>query len=96
MWSKDNGPRAFYRGLPLGLIGIFPFSAFDLFIFEFQKRTYINAQRAKGYSEDSSQPGSMTVMTFGAISGSIGASLVYPINLARFLTFLFYGLLIPC
>ncbi|EOD43683.1 putative calcium dependent mitochondrial carrier protein [Neofusicoccum parvum UCRNP2] len=37
MWAKD-GLRSFYRGLPMGLLGIFPYAAVDLGTFEYLKR----------------------------------------------------------
>ena len=76
MW-QSGGSQAFYRGLPLGIGGIFPYSAIDLFAFEAMKRAY-----AKKYS-DTAGPGNMMVLAFGAVSGSVGASIVYPINLVR-------------
>jgi solute carrier family 25 (mitochondrial phosphate transporter), member 23/24/25/41 len=74
----------FYRGLPLGLIGIFPYSALDLGTFETLKRkiaTY-NAKR-RGCHEDDAMPGSIVTAAIGGFSGAFGASVVYPLNLLR-------------
>ncbi|EPS40204.1 hypothetical protein H072_5976 [Dactylellina haptotyla CBS 200.50] len=74
----------FYRGLPLGLVGIFPYSAIDLGTFEWMKRSYITARsKALGISEDDFQLSNVIVLAIGATSGSVGASIVYPINLLR-------------
>ncbi|KAF3915253.1 Mitoferrin [Dactylellina cionopaga] len=80
LWSSGG----FYRGLPLGLIGIFPYSAIDLGTFEWMKRSYAAARsKALGIQEDDFQVSNMVVLAIGATSGSIGASIVYPINLLR-------------
>lgn len=82
MW-KQNGIVAFYRGLPMGLIGIFPYAAIDLGTFEYLKRSISDRRKRKGYNEERAQPGSFATATIGGFSGALGASLVYPINLLR-------------
>lgn len=83
MWST-GGIRSFYRGLPLGICGIVPYSSIDLGTFELLKRGYI-ARRAKaaGIKESEVDVPNYLVLSFGAFSGSFGASLVYPLNLLR-------------
>ncbi|KAI4239231.1 MAG: hypothetical protein LQ349_000541 [Xanthoria aureola] len=83
MW-KSNGIRSFYRGLPLGLVGMFPYSAIDLTTFEYTKRfvTSYNAKR-RGCHEEDALPGNFMTAALGAFSGAFGASVVYPINLLR-------------
>lgn len=83
MWSHQ-GIRSFYRGLPLGVLGIIPYSSIDLGTFELLKRYYI-AQQADVLDLDASEVEvpNFLVLAFGATSGSIGASLVYPLNLLR-------------
>ncbi|KAK9466570.1 mitochondrial carrier domain-containing protein, partial [Lipomyces arxii] len=83
MWYS-GGLRAYYRGLWLGLGGIFPFAALDLGSFEAMKRGYIKAtaQRLK-IDEGDVKIGNMLVLAMGALSGSFGASVVYPINFLR-------------
>ena len=84
MWQQ--GPRSFYRGLPMGLVGMFPYSAIDLTTFEYLKQflTVRNAKRL-GVSEedDSAAPGNFATASIGAFSGAFGASAVYPLNLLR-------------
>ena len=83
MW-RQNGLRSFYRGLPLGVIGIIPYASIDLGTFELLKRSYIanKSKRLKLDPHDIEVPNAV-VLSFGASSGAIGASLVYPINLLR-------------
>ncbi|BFZ62584.1 hypothetical protein YB2330_003685 [Saitoella coloradoensis] len=83
MWSQ-NGIAGFYRGLPLGMVGIFPYASIDLGLFEGMKRYYIK-QTAKrlGCDEHEVKANNMMVLAIGACSGSIGATLVYPLNLLR-------------
>jgi len=68
--------RAFYRGLTIGLVGVFPYSAIDMSTFEALKLTYI---RSTGTDE----PGFLALLAFGSVSGSVGAISVYPLNLVR-------------
>ena len=81
---KVQGYRTFYRGLNMGLIGMFPYSAIDLATFEFLKTslTRHNAKRL-GCHEEDALPGSFATGCIGAFSGAFGATVVYPINLLR-------------
>lgn len=83
MWRR-NGVRSFYRGLPLGLTSMFPYSAIDLTTFEYTKRfvTSYNAKKRHCH-EDDVKPGNMITAALGAFSGAFGASVVYPLNLLR-------------
>lgn len=84
--AKENFIRSSYRGLTMGLVGMFPYSAIDLGTFELCKKTLIayNAKNA-GLPIDHPdvQPGNFAAGAMGAFSGALGASLVYPINLLR-------------
>ncbi|KAK7061787.1 mitochondrial carrier protein [Favolaschia claudopus] len=75
LWSL-GGFRAYYRGLTIGLVGVFPYSAIDMSTFEALKLAY---SRSTGTDE----PGVLATLAFGSISGSIGATTVYPLNLVR-------------
>ena len=84
MW-RANGFRAYYRGLPMGLIGMFPYSAIDLFTFETLKQGVVNRNmKKKGIKhEEDALPSNFSLALMGGFSGAIGASVVYPINLLR-------------
>lgn len=71
-----GGIRAFYRGLHIGLVGVFPYSAIDMSTFEALKLAYV---RSTGRDE----PGVLALLAFGGVSGSVGATSVYPLNLVR-------------
>jgi len=71
-----GGIRAFYRGLTIGLVGVFPYSAIDMSTFEGLKLAYL---RSTGKEE----PGVLALLACGSISGSVGATTVYPLNLVR-------------
>lgn len=75
VWAL-GGARAYYRGLTIGLVGVFPYSAIDMSTFEALKLAYL---RSTGKTE----PGVLAVLAFGSISGSVGATSVYPLNLVR-------------
>jgi len=84
MWAR-NGVVSFYRGLPMGLVGMFPYAAIDLFTFETLKKTMI-ARNMKLHGckhEEDALPGNFTLALMGGCSGAIGASAVYPVNLLR-------------
>ncbi|PNY23910.1 Calcium-binding mitochondrial carrier SAL1 [Tolypocladium capitatum] len=80
----DGGVRACYRGVTMGLIGMFPYSAIDMAMFELLKKTYQGyyAQYA-GCHEDDAEPGNIATGIIGATSGAIGATVVYPLNVVR-------------
>lgn len=69
MW-RAGGVRTYYRGLTLGLIGVFPYSAIDMGTYETLKTAYCR-------STDTDEPPVFAVLSFGALSGSIGAASVY-------------------
>jgi solute carrier family 25 phosphate transporter 23/24/25/41 len=72
MW-KNGGLRTYYRGLTAGLIGVFPYSAIDMSTFEGIKLFWI---RYTGREE----PSVLSLLAFGSISGSVGATTVYPLK----------------
>jgi len=75
LWTL-GGMRAYYRGLTIGLIGVFPYAAIDMSTFEALKLAYL---RSTG-KED---PGVLPLLAFGSVSGGVGATSVYPLNLVR-------------
>ncbi|CAK3994169.1 Calcium-binding mitochondrial carrier SAL1 [Lecanosticta acicola] len=85
MWARD-GLVSFYRGLPMGLVGMFPYAAIDLSVFETLKKEIIRRKRAKDPSikhDEDALPGNFSLALMGGFSGALSASLVYPINLLR-------------
>lgn len=84
MWAR-NGIAAFYRGLPMGLMGMFPYAAVDLFMFETLKKKMIahNAKKKGLKHDEDALPGNFTLALMGGFSGAFGASIVYPLNLLR-------------
>ena len=83
MWQQ-GGLAPYYRGLGMGLVGMFPYSAIDLFIFANCKR-FVLARKAKasGVHEEDVEMGNFVTGMIGASSGAISATVVYPINLLR-------------
>lgn len=82
----DGGLRACYRGVTMGLIGMFPYSAIDMGMFELLKKTYRSYYAARagcGEDEEAASPGNIATGMIGATSGAIGASVVYPLNVVR-------------
>lgn len=82
---RTSGVRGYYRGLPMGLIGMFPYSAIDLFTFERLKQGVVNRNmRLRGVKhEEDAMPSNFALALMGGFSGAIGASIVYPVNLLR-------------
>ncbi|KAL7787120.1 mitochondrial carrier domain-containing protein [Trichoderma ceciliae] len=80
----DGGLRACYRGVTMGLIGMFPYSAIDMGTFEFLKKSYrVRYAKHMGCHEDDAEPGNIATGIIGATSGAFGASVVYPLNVVR-------------
>ena len=81
---SGSGVRSFYRGLALGLGGMFPYSAIDLTTYEYLKRT-LTARKARlqSCSAEDAAPGRMMTGAIGAVSSAFGATIVYPVNLIR-------------
>lgn len=80
----DGGLRACYRGVTMGLVGMFPYSAIDMGTFEMLKKTYRKYYAAyKGIDEDDASPGNIATGIIGASSGAFGATVVYPLNVVR-------------
>ncbi|OKL57433.1 hypothetical protein UA08_07181 [Talaromyces atroroseus] len=83
MWQSTGG-FAFYRGLPLGLVGMFPYAAIDLSTFEYLKRRLVARKaRLEKCHEDDAPLSNFTTGVIGAFSGALGASFVYPLNVLR-------------
>ena len=83
MWHQ-RGILAYYRGLSLGLVGMFPYSAIDLFIFENCKRFVLDRKaRSQRCHEEDVEMGNVITGVIGATSGAVSATIVYPINLLR-------------
>lgn len=79
-----NGILGFFRGLPLGLIGMFPYAAIDLTTFEYLKRALVSRQACMDHChEDDVTLNNFLTGSIGAISGGFSASVVYPLNVMR-------------
>ncbi|KAI0202524.1 mitochondrial carrier domain-containing protein [Astrocystis sublimbata] len=80
----EGGPRAAYRGVTMGLIGMFPYSAIDMGSFELLKTTYVQYKAKKtGCHEEDAHPSTFATGIMGASSGAFGATVVYPLNVLR-------------
>lgn len=74
-----NGVRGFYKGLNMSLLGIFPFAAIDLSLFETLKYHYLASHNKK----ENETPKISVILGCGVVSGTVGAVTVYPISLIR-------------
>nr|XP_043637344.1 calcium-dependent mitochondrial ATP-magnesium/phosphate carrier protein 2-like [Erigeron canadensis] len=76
IWIKE-GPRAFYKGIIPSLLGIVPYAGIDLAVYETLKemtRTYIFIDK---------DPGPLAQLGCGTVSGALGATCVYPLQVVR-------------
>lgn len=81
---RDGVFRTAYRGITMGLIGMFPYSAIDMGTFEFLKAFYARQKaRHLGIHEEDALPGNVATGIIGATSGAFGATVVYPLNVLR-------------
>ncbi|XP_027350804.1 calcium-binding mitochondrial carrier protein SCaMC-1-like [Abrus precatorius] len=76
IWVKE-GPRAFYRGLIPSLLGIIPYAGIDLAAYETLKDV------SKKYILHDSEPGPLVQLGCGTVSGALGATCVYPLQVVR-------------
>lgn len=80
----DGGLRVWYRGVTMGLVGMFPYSAIDMGTFELLKQTYKTYYaKQNGCHEDDINPSNIATGIIGASSGAFGATVVYPLNVVR-------------
>ncbi|TDZ32751.1 Calcium-binding mitochondrial carrier SAL1 [Colletotrichum spinosum] len=83
MWQA-GGMRSVYRGVTMGLMGMFPYSAIDMGTFELLKTSYKRyMSKYRGIHEEDVKPGNVMTGIIGATSGAFGASVVYPLNVLR-------------
>lgn len=81
---RTGGIKLFYRGITVGVMGIFPYAALDLGTFSALKKWYISNKAKKlAIPESEVSLSNLIVLPMGAFSGTVGATVVYPINLLR-------------
>ncbi|KAJ7976319.1 Calcium-binding mitochondrial carrier protein like [Quillaja saponaria] len=76
IWVQE-GPRAFYRGLVPSLLGIVPYAGIDLAAYETLKDV------SKKHILHDGEPGALVQLGCGTISGALGATCVYPLQVVR-------------
>ncbi|XP_020223597.1 calcium-binding mitochondrial carrier protein SCaMC-1 isoform X1 [Cajanus cajan] len=76
IWVQE-GPRAFYRGLVPSLLGMIPYAAIDLTAYDTLK------DMSKRYILHDNEPGPLVQLGCGTISGAVGATCVYPLQVIR-------------
>ncbi|ERN06329.1 hypothetical protein AMTR_s00016p00237360 [Amborella trichopoda] len=76
IWVHE-GPRAFYRGLFPSLLGIIPYAGIDLAAYETLK------DLSRIHLLHDSEPGPLVQLGCGTISGALGATCVYPLQVIR-------------
>lgn len=73
----QEGPLAFYRGLVPSLLGIIPYAGIDLAAYETLK------DMSRTYILNDSEPGPLVQLGCGTVSGALGATCVYPLQVIR-------------
>ncbi|KAK4486220.1 hypothetical protein RD792_008890 [Penstemon davidsonii] len=76
IWVQE-GPRAFYKGLIPSLLGIIPYAGIDLAAYETLK------DMSRKYIPHDGDPGPLVQLSCGTISGALGATCVYPLQVVR-------------
>ncbi|KAJ3381371.1 hypothetical protein HDU92_005360 [Lobulomyces angularis] len=72
---NEGGVKTFYRGCTPSLVGIIPYAAIDLTVFETLKNAYSDYYQEK--------PQIPMILISGMISGTIGATIMYPVSVIR-------------
>ncbi|KAK4754679.1 hypothetical protein SAY87_002783 [Trapa incisa] len=76
IWVHE-GPRAFYRGLVPSLLGIIPYAGIDLAAYETLK------DMSRKHILQDADPGPLVQLGCGTVSGALGATCVYPLQVVR-------------
>ncbi|CAI8599005.1 unnamed protein product [Vicia faba] len=76
IWIQE-GPRAFYRGLLPSVIGMIPYAGIDLAVYDTLK------DMSRRYIIHDNDPGPLIQLGCGTISGTLGATCVYPLQVIR-------------
>ncbi|CAM8898560.1 unnamed protein product [Rhodiola kirilowii] len=76
IWVHE-GPRGFYRGLIPSVLGIIPYAGIDLAAYESLK------EMSKKYVLKDNEPGPLVQLSCGIVSGTLGATCVYPLQVIR-------------
>ncbi|XP_008677345.1 calcium-dependent mitochondrial ATP-magnesium/phosphate carrier protein 2 isoform X1 [Zea mays] len=76
IWTHE-GPRAFYRGLVPSLLGMVPYAGIDLTVYETLK------EMSRTYALVDKDPGPLVQLGCGTVSGALGATCVYPLQVIR-------------
>ncbi|KAE8123763.1 hypothetical protein FH972_018695 [Carpinus fangiana] len=76
IWVQE-GPRAFYKGLVPSVLGIIPYAGIDLAAYETLK------EMSKTHILHDGEPGPLVQLGCGTISGALGATCVYPLQVIR-------------
>ena len=81
---RTGGLKGFWPGLTVSLLGVFPYQALDMGIYETLKVTYLQyMNNQKDEHGKGKSPNVLVLWACGMVSGSIGASSVYPLNMIR-------------
>lgn len=81
---RTGGLKGFWPGLTVSLMGVFPYQALDMGIYETLKVTYLQYMNNQKDENGKGKPPNVLVLwACGMVSGSIGASSVYPLNMIR-------------
>ena len=75
---RNEGPKAFYRGLAPSLIGILPYAGVDIAAFETLKEALLDAYEPRG-----EPPPPAAIIAAGAASSSVAQFCSYPLALVR-------------
>lgn len=77
MWKmhRHEGSRALFKGISPALLGIVPYSAIDLCLFNWSKDSY---QTQNGY-----EPSALVLLACGSFSGLVAQTVTYPLSLVR-------------
>lgn len=74
--TERDGIKGLYRGIAPALLGIFPYAAIDLGVYDILRSSYCRIY-------NTSDPGTITLLTCGAVSSLSGQLVAYPLDLVR-------------
>jgi hypothetical protein len=80
LWRDEGGAAALYRGAVPTLIGIVPYAAINFSTYEYLKASLLSAPGCCG---PTGEPAVWARLAAGAAAGSLGQTVVYPLDTVR-------------
>ncbi|KAF3628612.1 Mitochondrial adenine nucleotide transporter ADNT1 [Capsicum annuum] len=79
---REEGPRALYKGWLPSVIGVIPYVGLNFAVYESLKDWLVKT-KPLGLVDDSTELGVVTRLACGAVAGTVGQTVAYPLDVVR-------------